>query len=180
MIRLIGSLTLILFVSFSAGCGYTSTSMLPPELDSIHVDNFVNNINPAQEVSDKRASYSYWPDLENQITRAVIDGFIFDRHLEVESEKEAALLLKGELISFRQFPLSYDGGQNVIELRIEIIVDLELYDERTGKLMWKETSFMGWSSYNLSGENTKSEADGVQLAVQDISQRIVERVVENW
>jgi hypothetical protein len=180
MTRLIISLTLIFFVSLSAGCGYTSTSMLPPELNSIHVDNFVNKINPAAEVSDKRPSYSYWPDLENQLTRAVIDGFIFDRHLEIESEKDAALLLSGELMSFRQFPLSYDDNQNVIELRIEILMNLELYDERTGKIMWTEKSFMGWSSYNLSGQTAKSEAEGVKLAVNDIAQRIVERVVENW
>lgn len=180
MMKFLKVFVLLSIIIASAGCGYTTASMLPAELNSIHVDNFVNKINPAQEVSDKRPSYSYWPDLENEITRSVIDGFIFDRHLEVESAKEAALLLKGELISFRQFPLSYDGSENVLELRIEILVDLELYNERTGKLMWKEDSFMGWSSYNLSGENTKSEADGVTLAVKDLSQRIVERVVEAW
>lgn len=180
MMRSFLGIILLSIIVVSSGCGYTTTSLLPPELNSIHVDNFTNKINPAQEISDKRPSYNYWPDLENEITRAVIDGFIFDRHLDIKSPKDATLLLKGELISFRQFPLSYDGSNNVEEFRVEILMDLELYNELTGKLMWREDSFMGWASYNISGPDATTEGEGVKKAVQDISQRVVERVVENW
>lgn len=162
------------------GCGYTSTSLLPPDLKSIHVDNFVNKINPAQEVTDKRMSYSYWPGLETQLTRGVIDGFIFDRHLDVKSAQKADLTLEGELTDFRQFPLTYDEGDNVTELRVQITVDLVLINNKTGKKMWTENSFTGWSSYDVSGDDAKTEAEGVRAAVKDISQRIVERVVEQW
>jgi hypothetical protein len=175
------SLALIAIVVASlAGCGYSTSSLLPPELNSIHVANFVNKIDPTREVSDKRMSYSYWPGLENQITRAVIDGFIFDRHLDVKPESKAVLALKGELTDFRQYPLSYDGADNVRELRVQILVNLELYNNETGELMWREDNFMGWSSYDLSGSDTRNEAEGIRAAVKDISLRIVERVVENW
>ena len=169
-----------LAIAFMAGCGYNTASLLPPELNSIHVANFVNKIDPTREVSDKRMSYNYWPGLENQITRGVIDGFIFDRHLDVKPEAKAVLSLKGELVDFRQYPLSYDGNENVEELRVQILVNLELYNNETGELLWKEVNFMGWSSYNLSGPETRNEAEGVRAAVKDISLRIVERVVENW
>ena len=170
----------VFLVSVVTGCGYTTRSLLPAELNSIHVNNFVNRIDPAAEVSDRRMSYTYWPGLENQITRGVIDEFIFDRHLDVKSEAKAAMLLKGELVDYKQFPLSYDKADNVEEMRTQITVDLELYDSATGELIWKETGFTGWSSYDLAGPNATTEAEGVRRAVRDIARRIVERVVEVW
>ena len=163
-----------------AGCGYSYKSMLPDKLDSIHVQNFVNKIDPARDVDARRPTYSYWPGLETDVTRAVIDGFIFDRHLYVKSKKDAALLLVGELVDFRQLPLSYDKGDSVIEYRVEVFVDLKLYDQLSGELMWTENRFMGWSSYNISGPNAVSESVGVKAAVKDLAQRVVERVVEAW
>lgn len=162
------------------GCGYTTNSLLPPELNSIHVSNFVNKIDPAAEVSDKRMSYTYWPGLENQITRAVIDGFIFDRHLDVKSEAKATMTLKGELTDYKQYPLSYDGAENVQEMRTQVTVNLELYNSATGELMWEEKGFTGWSTYSLDGPNATTEAEGVRRAVSDLSLRVVERVVEAW
>jgi len=163
-----------------AGCGYTYKSMLPDKLDSIHVQNFVNKINPDKDVSSRRPTYSYWPGLETDVTRAVIDGFIFDRHLYIKSKKDAAMLLVGELVDFRQLPLSYDKGDSVVEYRVEVFVDLKLYDQLSGELMWTENRFMGWSSYNVSGPNAVSEGVGVKNAVKDLAQRVVERVVEAW
>jgi outer membrane lipopolysaccharide assembly protein LptE/RlpB len=170
----------MLLIPVLTGCGYTAKSLLPPELDSIYVSNFINKIDPSAEVSDKRMSYTYWPGLENQITRAVIDGFIFDRNLDVKSEAKAKLALKGELVDYKQFPLSYDRSDNVEEMRTQITVNLELYNSTTGEVMWKENGFTGWSSYYLAGPNASTEAEGVRGAVQDISRRIVERVVEAW
>ncbi len=170
----------LLLVSLSAGCGYTTKSLLPPDLNSIYVSNFVNKIDPSAEVSDKRMSYTYWPGLENQITRAVIDGFIFDRHLDVKNEAKATMILRGELADYKQYPLSYDGAENVDEMRTQITVNLELYNSATGDLMWKESGFTGWSSYNLAGPNSSTEAAGVRKAVQDVALRVVERVVEAW
>lgn len=170
----------LFMVSLLAGCGYTTNTLLPPELDSIHVSNFVNKIDPSAEISDKRMSYTYWPGLENQITKAVIDGFIFDRHLEVENEAKASMVLKGELVDYKQFPLSYDGADNVEEMRTQITVNIELYDTASNELIWQEKGFTGWSSYDLAGPNASTEAEGVRGAVQDIALRIVERVVEAW
>ena len=168
------------FLAVICGCGYTTTSLLQADFNSIHVSNFVNKIDPSAQISDKRASYNYWPGLETDITRAVIDGFIYDRHLDVDSEKKAALLLKGELVDFRQFPLSYNEGESVEEVRIEVIVDIELYDNRTGKLIWRQNGFMGQADYDVVGPNKKNEGDAVAGAVKDLGERIVELIVEAW
>jgi hypothetical protein len=177
MTRAILSILLI----FLGGCGYTSASLLPSDVKSIHVTNFSNKIDPAREVSDRRMAYLYRPGLETEITRAAIDGFIFDGYLQIKSRKEADLMLKGELVDLQQYPLSYSaGGGNVEEYRVELMVDLECYDNRSGELMWKEKRFMGQSTYDTSGREAKTEAEGVTLAVKDLARRIVERTVEAW
>jgi hypothetical protein len=63
---------------------------------------------------------------------------------------------------------------------MEIFVNLELYNKKTEKNMWVENGFMGQSSYSVTGPNSKTEAQAVKDAVADLSQRIVERIVEAW
>ncbi|MGB2599916.1 MAG: LPS assembly lipoprotein LptE [Candidatus Omnitrophota bacterium] len=180
MTRLFTFLILSVFLAVTCGCGYTTSSLLPPELDSIHVGNFTNRIDPTQEVSDKNATFFYFPGMETDITRQVIDGFIFDRHLDVKREADATLLLKGQLIELDRYPLSYSKTRDVEEFRVEVIVNIELYDNRTGKLMWKEPKFMGQFDYDVVGPNAKTEAAAVTGAIKDLSKRIVERTVEAW
>ena len=162
------------------GCGYSTSALLPSDMDSIRVDNFENKIDPAKEVSDRRMSYYYRPGLEIQITRGVIDAFIYDRHLNIESRDNAALLMKGQLVDVSQSPLSYNSNGDIEEYRLEIRVNVELYNNRTGELMWEEKGFMGQSSYDIVGRNRESEAEAQASAVSDLSKSLVERTVENW
>ena len=178
--RLARLIFLFIFAVTIAGCGYTSASLLPPELDSIYVENFANDIMPTREVSNRRSGYSYYPGLEIDITRAIINDFIFDRSLDIRTEKDAALTLKGALVDFRQSTLSYDDDDNLEEIRLYIYVNIELYNNLTGKTMWKEDSFMGQSDYNVTGPNAKAEDEALRDAVKDLAERIVERVIEAW
>ena len=173
---------LILSVSilFVAGCGYSAKSMLPAGLDTIYVDNFKNGIEPTKELSDRRATNTYRPGLEVDITRDVIDDFIRDRHLKIDSEKRSKLTLKGTVTGYKQYPLSYDTGDSVVELRVQITVDLTLINNTTGTVMWEENSFMGESTYNITGPNAITEAEASREAVEDLALRIVELVVEAW
>ena len=171
---------LAFFLITAGGCGYTTDSLLPPELSSIHVNNFVNKINVSGEVSNKRQVYSYWPGLEIDITKTVIDEFVFDRRLDVESTKKATMLLKGTLVDFRLYPLSFSEERDIEEFRVEVYVDLELYNNLTGEIMWKESRFMGQYDYRVTGPNAETQSNAVKKAVKDLAERIEERVVEAW
>ena len=178
--KTIACLGLIFSLTFLGGCGYTTKSILAPGIKSICIDNFANGIDLSREITDKRADYSYRPGLETDITRGVIDRFLFNGRLDIKSRENADLVLTGKLTDFRQFPLSYDNEENVEEYRIEIFVEVELSDRRDGKLLWKESSFMGQTSYTVSGPHAKSEEEAIKLAVKDLAVRIVERTVEAW
>ena len=170
----------ILLCMCASGCGYSSSALLPAGLDSVHVDNFVNGINPTREVSSRRNSYSYRPAMENDITRAVVNGFIFGRHLDIQTKDNAALRLEGTLVDFRQYPLTYSDDYNIEEFRMEVFVDISLYNNRTGELMWEEKSLMGQTNYYVEGPNKINGAEALKDVVDDLAARIVERTVEAW
>ncbi|MBF0216907.1 MAG: hypothetical protein HQL30_07950 [Candidatus Omnitrophica bacterium] len=163
-----------------AGCGYSSKSLLPDNIKTIHIQNFTNGIDPTREISDRRNSYSYRPGLESEITRAVIDAFIKDRHIEVTREDGADITLSGKLVDCRQYPLSYQGRDSIEEFRMEIYVDVEVYDNNAKQMLWKEKNFMGQSSYIVAGSNRKTLGQAQRSTVQDMADRIVERTVEKW
>jgi hypothetical protein len=161
-------------------CGYTTHSVSSGKQQSIHIKNFVNKIDVTEETTDDKVFYAYRPGMESSITRAVINRYLFDGNYEIKSLEKADFVLQGELLDFTREPLRYDANDNVIEYRIRTVVNIELYDEKTGDLVWKERSFAGESTYRTSGQYAKSESVATTESIEDLARRIVERTVENW
>ncbi len=164
----------------AAGCGYTTHSRLSADFRSIYVENFTNSINIADEQSNVRMYRGYRPGMEVEITKAVLDRFLSDGNLKIAQETGADTMLKGALVDFKRDALRYDANDNVEEYRIKIIVDLELYDSKTGDLIWKEKGFAGETTYRTTGSLAKNENSAAKEAIADVARRIVERTVEAW
>jgi len=161
--------------------GYTTQSMLPSNLKTIYVENFVNKIAMTAETSDERMYRGYKPEMQFDITKAVIDRYIFDGNLKVvDAGKASDLILTGELVDFKREPLRYDSNDNIEEFRIRLIVNLVLKDVKTGKVVWTEKEFAGESTYDTTGSLAKSERSAIEDATFDLARRIVERTIENW
>lgn len=175
-----GAVALFSAALLISGCGYTTRSLLPSELKTIYVDNFVNKINITAESSDARMYQSYRPGMEIDVTKAIRDKYLFDGNLKVSDTKNADLILKGELVDFRNEALRYDRNDNVQEYRIRMVVNLELINAKDGSTRWKEAGFAGESLYNTTGSLAKSEADALRDAKADLARRVVERTIEEW
>ncbi len=163
-----------------AGCGYTTRSLLPTNFKSIYVENFKNAIAITDEQSNLRMYRGYRPGMEIDLTKAVIDKFLLDGNLKIQTSLNADLILKGELTDFKRDALRYDANDNVEEYRIKLIVNLELQNAKTGNLVWREKGFAGESTYRTGGSLVKSESAAINDALDDLSRRIVERTVEAW
>lgn len=163
-----------------AGCGYTTRSLLPPNYKTIYVENFKNSIKITAEQTNVRMYRGYRPGMEIEITKAVIDRYLFDGNLRIAQEGSANIVLKGELIDFKRDPLRYDANDNIEEYRIKLIVNLELIDADTGQTVWRENGFAGETTYRTSGALALSEDAAVRVAVEDLARRIVERTIEAW
>jgi hypothetical protein len=165
--------------------------MLYGKYNTIYVAPFLNKVDITNESFSANKYRIYWPMLETDITKKVINRYIFDGNLKPAKEAAADLVLKGELIEYRKDPLSYTGDtENVTEYRINIFVNLSLWDVKENKLLWQESHFNGNYSYftdlntDSAGVNSARvkvpEATAVNNAIEDLARRIVERTVEQW
>ncbi|MBM3246272.1 MAG: hypothetical protein FJZ13_02960 [Candidatus Omnitrophica bacterium] len=173
---------LVSAVFIIGGCGYTTRSAISSRFKTIYITPFLNRVDITQE-TDVASKYKiYRPYLETDITKAVIDKFLWDGNLRPTKAQAADVTLKGELVEFRKDPLRYTDDEDVEEYRINLIVNLSLWDNRENKLVWEEPRFTGDTTYFPISTNPqyKSEAAAITTAITDLAQRIVERTVEEW
>ena len=164
-------LSLILF----AGCGYSTGSLLPSKYRTINIEPFKNKVSFAQSHSS-----TYIPLLEVKARDAIANRFLFDGHLRIGDAQTADLVLKGELIGIERQELRVTENQDVQEFRINIIMDLTLWDPVDQKEVWHEPSFAGEATYFVSGPLAKSESAALADALDDLARRAVERTLEDW
>ena len=162
------------------GCGYSTHSLVSPSHKTVYIEPFTNKIDLTGETSEFRRLRTYYPLLENKVTQAIVDRFIFDGNFKVVQKESADLDLKGELIDYSRDALRYTDADEPEEYRISIRVNLELWDTKENKLLWKEANFIGDTTYFTRGTLSKSEVSAIDAAVVDLARRIVERTVEIW
>ena len=169
-----------LFLAICAGCGYTSRSLISEKYKTIHIAPFVNKVDLTREADSNNKYKVYRPMLETELTKAVINKFLYDGNVKPVASDSADLVLKADLIDFRRDPLRYADNDNIEEYRINIVVNMNLWDKKNSKMVWEENNFTGDASYFVTGPQAKSEDLAVQDAIKDLSRRIVERVIEQW
>jgi hypothetical protein len=167
-------------VFFLDGCGYTTRSLLPANFKTIYVENVANRINVTAEQSNLRMYRGYRPGMEIELTKAIIDRYLFDGNLKVAPEGKADLILKTELVDYKRDALRYDANDNVEEYRIKMIINMELFDAKNGSVVWKERGFAGEITYSTQGSLAESEQAAVRRAMEDLARRVVERTIEAW
>ncbi len=181
LIKRITSIFAVCYLTFAIlGCGYTTRSMISMKYKTIYITPFVNKIDFTRD-TDVGSKYKiYRPRLDTDVTKTVNNKFLFDGNLKPTKMAKADLTLKGELVDFVKDPLRYDDSDNVSEYRINIRVNLILWDNKENKLVWEEKSFTGEVTYLTSGTGAKTEAQAVNDAIDDLARRIIERAVEDW
>jgi hypothetical protein len=165
---------------YLAGCGYTTGSLLPDHLNTIYVENFKNELKVSSEPSGKHGFRLYRPGIENEVTNAVIDQFLFDGYLHVVKKEDADLILSGEVVDYYKEPLRYDHFDNVEEYRIIVTIDMQLIDVTQNKMIWAVNGFIGYRTYRLTGAFATDENEARVRAIKDLAQKVSEKVVEAW
>lgn len=169
-----------LLSSVLAGCGYTTRSMISNKYKTIYIAPFINKIDITSEADTGNRYRLYYPRLETDVTRSVVNRFLFDGNLKPVKEGSADLLLKGEVVAFRKDPVTYDNNDDPSEYRVRIQVNISLWDTKEKRLLWQENNFAGEKAYFISGPLAVSEGTAVNNTIADLSRRIVERAVEQW
>ena len=164
----------------ATGCGYSTRSSLPSGLRTVYVKPFVNKIDITQISTGNERFPIYRPQMEIDITKAVIERFQVTGLLRPATSEHADSRIEGDLVAFRRDALSYSASGNVDEWRLNIVVDLRYMDQKSGQLIWDESRFTGDTTYFTSGSRVETEETALTRAITDLARRIVERTVENW
>ena len=162
------------------GCGYSTRPGLASNLHTVYVKPFTNKIDIAQVDTAQDRFPIYRHRLEVDLTNEVVNRYQFTGLLRPAGPERADALLEGELVSYRRDALRYNASQQVEEWRINLVVNLQFYDQKSQLLLWDETSFVGDATYFELGPNAESESTALERAIRDLARRIVERSVENW
>jgi hypothetical protein len=154
--------------------------MIADKFHTIYVAQFANKIDITKETDTAHRYKVNRPTLETDITKSVINGYLFDGNLRPAREESADLVLKGELVEFRRDALRYTDDDEVEEYRLNLLVNISLWDKRENKLIWEEKNFTADTTYFTMGSSEKSEDAAINDAIKDLSRRIIERTVEQW
>ena len=161
----------LLLISYLTGCGYHIAgrgSHVQSEVKSISIPVFENK--------------TMEPIVEEEITPAVIKGFLKDSRIVVVDRSQADLVLHGSVTSYSETPLSFDKNQNVLEYRISVTTHLKLLRQSTNTISW-ERDLNAYAEYKVSSD-VMSTKNLRFLALKEIAQNLAEeatdRVLLGW
>ncbi|TBR17643.1 hypothetical protein EPO66_02370 [bacterium] len=174
----------VIFAVISGGCGYTTRSMISNKYRTIYITPFVNKIDITRDTDVANRYKINRPMIETDITKSVVNKYLFDGNLKPIKQEDADLTLKGEVVEFRRDPLRYTDNDDIEEYRLNLVVNIQLWDNKENKLLWEENGFTGdttyYTSFHAVASEVKTESVAVNDAITDLSRRIVERSVEQW
>ena len=118
------------------------------------------------------------PEIEIQLTEAIIAGLIRDRTLRVADESRADALVLGTIREYRFREVFFGGDRQAEEYEITIAVEVEVIDRATRESMVGPRTVTGKGSYLLDVSGGEEAAR--QEAVGEIVEGILNLVIEEW
>jgi hypothetical protein len=161
-------LVLVLALGLSGCAGYKLGSTLGPNYRSVAVSVFRNK--------------TYQPQIETQVTGAIIRAFQADGTLRVESTAVADLILTGEIIQYSRHVLrSQPSDSNAPrEYRITIEARIEARDRTTGRIIVGPTTVTGNGDTFIGDDLQSAEQQVLPMVANDLAKRVVTLVAEKW
>jgi len=119
------------------------------------------------------------PALTQEVFQALTDAVSGRLGLRQVNEAQADAIVRGEITSYQpDIPLSYQSGQGQVEVtrrRVSITINVEIFDQKQGKPLWKQTGL------TVDGEyNPPAETDGRKTALAKLVTQVVEGAQSQW
>jgi hypothetical protein len=119
------------------------------------------------------------PALTQEVYSALVDAVSGRLGLRQVNEAQADALVRGEITSYvPDSPLAYQAGQpgtvSVTRRRVVITMNVEIFDQKQGKALWKQ------SGLTVDGEYASAETDGRKTALAKLVTQVVEGAQSQW
>ena len=157
-----------IFLLGLTACSYSfSGASVPSHLRTIAIPIF----------SDKSGSGEF--DLNQKLTKQLIQKFINDNTLLVSDRLNSNALLEGTVTALSDAPTVVSGGEKVTTRRITISV-LIVYKDLVKKQQIFDRSFSNYGDYPVGGDITTVRKQAIDKAIERITEDILLGVVSNW
>jgi hypothetical protein len=161
---------LTVLASASGSCAYSvRQSSVPAHLRTIAVPVFENG--------------TAEPNLDRDLTEAVIQRFIQNNALKVVGEEQAASVLRGRITLYTNSVFGFTDAKRANEYRVTISLSVTYKDVVKNREVWKDENLVKTAVYNVTDapdQPARTETDGKLEAITKIADEILARTVENW
>lgn len=163
----------LMLLSMGSGC-YSTRTNLPAHVKTIAVPTFEN-----RSYNDE-----YTRKLEVELTEAVRQTFLQNGQLTLVGRDKADLILEGAVMRLDRQPVRIDRFGEAAETRIIIHAQVELYDVREAKYVFKKTQMANDAEKAESGvynlRRGEFEGLGRKKAIEDLGRAIARKVLDRW
>ena len=159
---------LVFVTGFLTSCSYSFKGANPPEgIKTIFIPTFKDN-----------SGFSL-PTLAEDLTLLLKRKFIRDNTLEYEDKTKADGMLTCVIKSVTDEVLVVSGGETVSKRKVTIIVSVEFQNLKKQKTIWKK-DFSNWGEYSSSSGGFSKRTEGVNSAMDRLTDDILLEVISNW
>ncbi len=122
------------------------------------------------------------PQLEAQVTNAIIKRFQTDGTLRVESANDADIIITGQITKFYRHELrTIQTDLNAPrEYRITIEALIEARVRGTGELVFEPSLIIGHADTFIGTDLQSADAQALPLIADDLAKRVVPLLAERW
>jgi len=119
------------------------------------------------------------PALAQEVSEAIREAVERRLGLRPAAEASADAVVRGEIVRYEpDIALSYQTERNRVEVtrrRVQVVVNVEIYDQRQGRVLWQR------SGLAVDGEyEPPREVEGRRLALQKLVNDVVEGAQSQW
>jgi len=159
-------------IQLSASCGYSlrgTGSFLPPEVKRLHVPLFAN----------KTTRF----ELDQTLTRAVIDEFVARGKVEIASDQKAAdAILAGIITTFSASPSGFSRSGSADHYTIYLVASVTLTEIRTKKVIYTNPSYAFNEDYEVpEGRDFESvQTEALKKIAEKFARNLVVSILEGF
>jgi hypothetical protein len=119
------------------------------------------------------------PALTQEVFEAIRDAAERRLGLRAAAEADADAVVRGEIVRYEpDVPIAYQPGQGRVEVtqrRVQIVVNVEIIDQRLGRTLWQRNGL------SVDGEyQPPQEAAGRRIALAKLVTDVVEGAQSQW
>jgi hypothetical protein len=123
------------------------------------------------------------PLLQDELTEQLTRDFLVDGRIRLVGADEANALLQGVITRYALDPLLLDVHNTPQQYKMRLVLRLALKDNQAGSTIWTEDEFEDSTTFyvaNNLGFSPEDEPTARRRLIQQLSKRIVQRVIEGF